>query len=429
MLVDKKHISMRFSESKLKKRQKALAVLYDIGSDLTSSLDLTEILDRATLKVQEHFKMDAVRIYLMDKDQQSLELVTYTGLAKDKVKWLKRIRMNEGFSGKAARTKSFVAQKVSDLKNGTRAALLGAHGFKVIICVPLIVRDEVVGVMNLASKRMLSLNEAKIDLLVAIGNQIAIAVNVGKLHDDLWKKAEEIRKKKEELEIFAYTISHDLKNPAIGVSGFARLLAEKYEYELDEKGQKYCHQIRKAAEQIERFTRDINEYVKFKKVSFSIKRTNVKAILRHIRDELSPVLEKRNITWSEPDLIPDIMTNELAIIRVFRNLIDNALKHAGDNLTRIEIGYDQDKNFHIFSFSNDGIAMKEKDSEVIFEMFQKLPGSEGIEGSGLGLAIVKQIMKAHKGEVWLESGPESRTTFYISISKELRTTELNMVHD
>jgi K+-sensing histidine kinase KdpD len=410
---------VKFSETKLKKRQTAFAVLYDIGSDLTSSLGLTEILDRAILKVQEHFKVDAVRIYLMDENPQSLELVAYRGLAKDQVKWLRRIRMDEGFSGKAARTKSLVAQRVSDLKNGTRAALLGGQGFKVIICVPLIVKDEVVGVINLASKRMVSLNEAKIDLLVAIGNQIAIAVNVGKLHDEVWKKAEDIRKKKEELEFFAYTISHDLKNPAIGVSGFAKLLAEKYEHRLDEKGQKYCHQIRKAAEQIETFARDINEYVKSKKVSFSVKRTNVKKIIRHIRDEVSPVLKERNVTWSEPDTIPDVMADELGITRVFRNLIDNALKHAGDNLTRIEIGYDQDEHFHIFSFSNDGAAMKKKDSKVIFQMFRRLPASEQIEGSGLGLTIVKEIVEAHKGQAWLESGPNSGTIFCVSISKDL----------
>jgi light-regulated signal transduction histidine kinase (bacteriophytochrome) len=97
--------------------------------------------------------------------------------------------------------------------------------------------------MNLATKRMIALNEAKVDLLVAIGNEIAVAVNVAKLYEHIFKKAEEIRNKKEELEFFAYTISHDLKNPAVGLSGFARLLAEKYEDKLDEKGKMYCRQI------------------------------------------------------------------------------------------------------------------------------------------------------------------------------------------
>ncbi|MDY6839826.1 MAG: ATP-binding protein [Thermodesulfobacteriota bacterium] len=423
MLVDKKYISVRFSPTKLKARHKELAVLHDIASDLTSSLGLTEILDRAIIKVREHFRVDAVRIYLMDETDQYLELVAYKGISKKQVEGLRKIRMGEGFSGKAARTKSFVAQKVSDLENGARSALLTSKGFKVIICVPLIVKDRVVGVMNLASKRLLSLNERKIDLLVAIGSQIAIATNVAKLHDDLWKKAEEIREKKEALEFFAYTIAHDLKNPAVGISGFARLLADKYEDRLDERGKKYCEQIRQAARQIEIFTTNINEYIRSKKIPFEIRRTNIKTILGHIRSDVAPVLKERNIAWSEPQTIPEIMADQMAITRVFRNLIDNALKHAGDKLTKIVIGYAQDQSFHIFSFSNNGVAIRKKDSEAVFKMFQKLPASGQTEGSGLGLAIVKEIAEAHRGKVWLESDTKKGTTFYISISKALEATK------
>ena len=418
MTVDKKYISIKFSRSKLKKRRQELAILYDIGSDLTSSLGLTEVLDRAILKVLEYFKVDTVRIYLMDQTEQYLELVAYKGITKHQVNGLRKIRISEGFSGKAARTKSFIAQKVSDLEDRPRAALLRSKGFKVIICVPLIVKEKVVGVMNLASKRTISLPEAKIDLLIAMGNQIAIAVNVARLYENIRRKATGIRKAKEELEYFAYTISHDLKNPAIGVSGFAKLLAEKYEHRLDEKGKGYCNQIRKAAEQIEIFTNDINEYIKSKKVSFNIQKTNVKRIIRHIKNEVLQLLNERNIQWSEPDTIPEIMADQLAITRVFRNLIDNALKHSGKNLTKIAIGYDQDEHFHIFSFTNDGVAMKKKNSEVIFQMFQRLPASEQTDGSGLGLTIVKEIVEAHKGKVWFESGPKKGTTFYVSILKD-----------
>lgn len=421
MLVKKKYVTVKFSETKLKERRKELAVLYDISNDLTRSLSLSDILDRAILKVREHFKVDAVRIYLMDETEQSLELVSYKGITKKQVKGLRSIRISEGFSGKAARTKSFVAQKVSDLENGSRVGLLHGKGFKVVMCVPLIVRGKVVGVMNLASKRIISLNEAKVDLLVVIGSKIAVAINVAKLHDDIRKQAERVRQKKEELAFFAYTVAHDLKNPAIGVSGFARLLAEKYEDRLDEKGAMYCRQIREAAEQIETFTRDINEYIKSKKIAFNIKRTNIRRIISHLRDEVSPVLEERHIQWSEPETIPEIMADEMAIMRVFRNLIGNSLKHGGKNLTKIVIGYDQNKDFHIFSVTNDGVTMKKKDCEIVFQMFRRLPASEQTEGSGLGLSIVKEIVEAHNGKVWFESDKKNGTVCYVSISKAIGT--------
>jgi signal transduction histidine kinase len=423
MLADKRHISVKFSQTKLKKKDEPLAILYDIASDLTSSLSLTEILDRAIDKVMEHLKKEAVRIYLLDEDEQQLQLAAHKGIPKKHLESLRTIRMDEGFSGKAARTKSFVAQKVSELENGQRSTLLQSMGFKVIICIPLIVRDKVVGVMNLASKRMVQLSEGKIDLLVAIGNQIAIAVNVARVHEEVQKRVEEIRRMRDDIEFFAYTISHDLKNPAIGIAGFARLLAQKHEHTLDKQGRRYCDQISKAAGEIERFTRDINEYIKSKKASLDVERTDVKRILSHIRREFAPVLQERNITWKEPDTIPKIMADQVAMTRVFRNLIDNALKHAGRKLSKITISHRQSKRFHIFSFSNDGIPVKTKDAEVIFQMFSRLPSSQGVEGSGLGLSIVKEIVEAHKGKVWVESGLRKDTTFYIAMPKHLNQQE------
>lgn len=427
MLADKKYVSVKFSESKLKKRDKSLAVLYDIGSDLTSSLGLTEILDRAIEKVREHFKVDAVRMYLTDRSGRNLELVAYQGISKKQAEGLRRVPITAGFSGKAARTKSFIAQKVSELTNGQRAELLQHAGFQVIVCVPLIVKKQVVGVMNLGYRRSLSLNEAKMDLLVAIGNQIAVAVNASRLHEEVLQKADEIERQKKELEHFAYSISHDLKNPAVGVAGLARLLEEKYGKKLDQKGRRYCQQIKKSAEQIDAFTKGINEYIKSKKVPLSIQETDLKQLLRQIKEEMDPTLEQRHICWTEPVALPTIMADESAMGRVLRNLIDNALKHGGPQLKNIAIDYAEDSRHHTLSVSNDGLAMKTEGADVIFETFRKHPDSAISEGSGLGLAIVKEIVQAHEGRVWFEIDAEKAlpTTFFVAISKNLETDSMS----
>ena len=61
--------------------------------------------------------------------------------------------------------------------------------------------------------------------------------------------------------------------------------------------------------------------------------------------------------------------------------------------------------------------MKTKDDEAVFEMFRRLPSSQEVEGSGLGLSIVKEIVEAHKGKVWVDSGSKKNTTFCIAIPK------------
>jgi signal transduction histidine kinase len=103
--------------------------------------------------------------------------------------------------------------------------------------------------------------------------------------------------------------------------------------------------------------------------------------------------------------------------RVFRNLVDNALKHGGEGLTKIQIGYNEDPRFHIISFTNDGKALSRKDAALIFEMFGRLPEAKKVEGTGLGLAIVKELVERHDGKVWFESHGRKGTTFCIAIPK------------
>jgi len=102
MLVNKKYISVAFSEAELKERNNALAILHDIASDLTSSLSLTEIMDRSILKIMEHFSMDVVRMYLMDDSGKRMTLAAYKGLTMKmsgiRRRKLSRKRNNSSFS-------------------------------------------------------------------------------------------------------------------------------------------------------------------------------------------------------------------------------------------------------------------------------------------------------------------------------------------
>ena len=119
----------------------------------------------------------------------------------------------------------------------------------------------------------------------------------------------------------------------------------------------------------------------------------------------------------EPEDIPTVMSDKLAILRVFRNFIDNALKYGGKTLQKIEIGYENNSDFHIFSVYDDGIGLKKEESRGIFGLFKRKDTSRGIKGTGLGLAIVKEIAERHHGEVWAEPGPQKGITFKISFIK------------
>jgi len=232
---------------------------------------------------------------------------------------------------------------------------------------------------------------------------------------------EELQESSEKLKLFSYSISHDLKSPLIGLYGLTKRLRKDYADILNEKGQRYCEQILKAAEQIAALIEQLNVFISTKEAPLTIERLALKEVLQVIREEFFSQLSVREISWSEPDYIPEIEADRLCIMRALRNLVENALKYGGEALSEISIGYKESRESHILSITDNGIGLKQGNyHEDIFTPFIRKKTSKVIQGSGLGLAIVREIAKKHGGDVWLEPGQEKGITFYMSIPNHLQ---------
>jgi len=410
MPVRKDFVSIKASKSRLKGRNKELSLILDLSNFLSASLHLQEILEGAISQTLEYFCLEAGRIYLMDWSGKILTLAACKGIEP---KGLERIEVvSDSFSGKAVRTGSFIAQNIFELEDKDRADILARHGFKFVVCVPLMVRDKIIGVMNLTTGRNIRLTQNDIDLLIAIGNQVAIAADHANLFEDILKK-------QKTMEFITYSISHDLKSPAVGAHGLAALLVRKYGSFLDEQGRNYCEQILRATEQIAGLVEDMKAYIGAKEASLNIEVIDVKEITAMLRSEFVQKLDQGHVRWCEPETVPPIRADRSAIVRVLQNLVDNALKYGGDGLSEIKIGYHDNMKYHILSVSNDGTDIQKCDLERVFGMFQRGSMSKGAQGTGLGLAIVKAIAEAHHGKAWADSEPNKGTTFYVSIAKDL----------
>ena len=236
-----------------------------------------------------------------------------------------------------------------------------------------------------------------------------------------FKQVEEgLKKSSEKIKLFAYSVSHDLKNPAITTYGLAKLLNKNYQEVLDEKGKNLCEQILKSSEHIAALAERINFFISTKETPLTIEGIKLKEILQMIREEFAVPLNLRQIKWTEPETLPEIKADRLAILRVLRNFVDNALKHGGDGLSRIDIGYRESVDYHILCLTDDGKGLKKEDAKRIFGWFERQNTTDEIKGLGLGLAIVKEIVEQHKGQVWVEEpGPSKGMTICISLSKRL----------
>lgn len=236
---------------------------------------------------------------------------------------------------------------------------------------------------------------------------------------ELTQANNELRKASQKIKMFAYSISHDLKSPATALYGLTRRLHENYSVVFDKKGHSYCEQILKSAEQILSLVEKINIFISEKEMPLTIEELNLSELLNEIRVEFSDILIPREIRWMEPETLPSIRADRISIIRVLRNLVENALKYGGDKFSYISIGFKDTASAYIVSVSDNGLGLKGHGGKDIFLPFEKEENSKAIMGYGMGLAIVKEIVEKHGGKVWTGQNPDQGATFYFSISKYL----------
>lgn len=219
---------------------------------------------------------------------------------------------------------------------------------------------------------------------------------------------------------FAYSVSHDLKNPLVAIDGLVKLLARRYQDKLDEKGRLICQQICRESEQALTLIEEINVFIRTRETPLYFELLQPKEILNQVREEFLTAINNRGLQWREPAEIPAIRADRMGLLRVFRNLIDNALKYGGEGMQRIEIGYQETETSHIFSVFNDGVGIEEEFLEKMFDTFSRSSRDRDKEGTGLGLAIVREIAEKHQGKAWAQSGAGGGVTFYFSLAKDLQ---------
>lgn len=324
-------------------------------------------------------------------------------------------------------------------------------GYESIALLPIRLENQVMGLVHIADQRenMISLEDLEIleNAVMELGtaiervrtreslhrakdeleqrvrertSELACANQTLKTEVEERKKAEEaLRKSSEDLKRFAFSVMHDLKSPAVGIYGLSRLLQRKYGQIVDANGQSYCDQIAKASEHIAALVEKINHFIISKETPLEIERIFLNKILHMIKDEFSARLGVREIQWIQPNGSTEIYADQLALMRALRNLVDNALKYGGPNLSRIRIGYESTEQSHIISVADNGIGIKPEDQEKIFGLFERNASSRGIEGAGLGLNIVREVAHRHSGEIRVSSEPGKGTVFCLSIAKDL----------
>ena len=252
-----------------------------------------------------------------------------------------------------------------------------------------------------------------IECILFLDNSYEISIN------DISRQEEESRMKRQ----LTQNVSHELKTPVSSIQGYLETILSNPDLSPD-KRQFFLERCYSQSTRLTGLLRDISVLNRLDEASemFDLTEVNITKLIAEIQKECSQDMEEKHIT-SEIILPgdPTVFGNNSLLYSIFRNLYDNAIAYAGENI-RITVNcYKEDPKYYYFSFSDNGVGMPEEHINRIFERFYRVDKgrSRKIGGTGLGLSIVKNGVNFHKGQISAKSSPGKGVTFFFTLKKKL----------
>jgi light-regulated signal transduction histidine kinase (bacteriophytochrome) len=230
----------------------------------------------------------------------------------------------------------------------------------------------------------------------------------------LHQAAEELTRSNNELQQFAYIVSHDLQEPLRTIAGFLGLLERKLGDGQDTEAREYMQYILDGGQRMQQMIADLLAYARVGAKDGKREPIALREPLDRALEMLRASIDQSAATIHVEDL-PTVRADAAQWTQVFQNLIGNAIKFRSERPLEIRIGARRDGSDWLLWVKDNGIGMSPEYRERIFEVFQRLHSRKQYPGSGIGLAICKKVVQRHGGRIWVESEPEQGATFYFTI--------------
>ncbi|HEY7337133.1 MAG TPA: PAS domain S-box protein [Bryobacteraceae bacterium] len=260
-------------------------------------------------------------------------------------------------------------------------------------------------------------------IIAGVAAQAATAMDNARLFEhskwvqtELKRSNEELRRVNRDLEVFAYSASHDLKEPLRTVSISAQLVERSLGPRLEGEEAVFLENIGKAAKRMGVLIDDLLAYTK------AARHEEGPAPMVDSKRVLDGVLETLRGPIGETGAeivcgnLPWVAVHESRLTQLFQNLIGNAIKYRGKEVPRVSIAAAQRDGWWVFSVADNGIGIEPQYAEQIFGLFKRLHSRDEYPGSGIGLAICQRVVEQYGGRIWLErSAPGGGSVFCFSI--------------
>lgn len=401
-----------------RKRLSQIELVNEIAEKLTSKLELDELLNSAAETIQSSFNYFDVTIFLIDRQTNEANLVAHAGSYVDFLPNGYRQQLSEGVVGWVATNGEYCL--LNDVGEDSRYMAYEYHSTRSELAVPIRVGEEIVGVLNVEDTKLHAFDETDAVVLDTLCDQLGSAINNAKLFDEVKKanaKLTELDRMKSD---FLGIVSHDFRSPLASIILAARALLKKGDTVDQRRMTEYLTIIVDQANRLSMLAEDTLSITKMEsgQLNYFFKVVNVE---RMIKDAASLVHFSRRHTLEAciDGNVSYIKGDQTKLRQVVQNLLSNAVKYSPQGGKVVVTASDRGEDQILISVADEGIGIPAEQVHRLFQKFSRIDTHEArdIKGSGLGLWICKEIVRAHGGEVWVESEYGNGSKFCFTLKK------------
>jgi PAS domain S-box-containing protein len=391
------------AEEKLWQRNRELALLNQVGQTFTGTLDLEQVLVTILKEVRRLLDVAACSIWLVYPETDELVCQQAIGPQSEIVRgW--RLMLGKGIGGWVARSGESLI--VSDTRTNERhfKSVDQQTGVEMrsILSVPLQVKQDVIGVLQVLDTEVDRFRSTDLTLIESLAAAAAIAIDNARLVDALHHHTAELEARNEELDAFAHTVAHDLKNPVGLVVGFANVLEEECTTMPRERLQEYLHTIAQNGRKVNNIIDELLLLAGVRKREVDVAPLDMASIVAEAQGRLAHEVEEYRAEIILPDTWPGALGYGPWVEEVWVNYLSNALRYGGQP-PRMELGATMQPDGMVrFWVRDNGPGLAPEEQARLFTPFTQLNRVHA-KGHGLGLSIVRRIVEKLGGQVEVAS--------------------------
>jgi signal transduction histidine kinase len=286
------------------------------------------------------------------------------------------------------------------------------------LAVPLIVGDEILGVLDVQDDQANRFGSAERDTFNTLAGQIATALQNAAYVEEIEQAAERLREMDRLKSEFLANMSHELRTPLNSIIGYAELMLMGIS-KMDPETVEDVQAIYDNGKHLLNLVNDILDMSKIEagRLTLNVEQVQIEPLVERVSTTVLEQLDDRPIEWSVQvdDDLPLIQADPMRFEQIIRNLLSNAVKFTREGAIDLRV-WRENGSIRI-EVQDTGIGIAARDMDKVFDRFQQVDGSStrSAEGSGLGLAITRHLVKLHGGTIEVESQPGEGSTFTVCL--------------